>query len=105
MYSCTVALRVHVQQEKNAIQRFFWFDPANLAFPLHTHTPQPSYYVRVLPGLKLRSFERGTRGSSRAAGVAGASRTPTSYAKDLLETPRCVDPCKNIAPLAVMITT
>ena len=53
----------------------------------NTHTLQPSYYVRVLPGFKLQSFERGTRGRSRAVGVAGASRTPTSHAKNLLEIP------------------
>ena len=54
----------------------------------NTHTLQPSYYVRVLSGFKLQSFERGARGCSRAAGVAGASRTPSSHAKNLLKRPR-----------------
>ena len=54
----------------------------------NTHTLQPSYYVRVLPGFKLQSFERGARGRSRAAGVAGASQTPSSHAKNLLKRPR-----------------
>ena len=72
--------------------------------PILQLNPVSKFGSKIGWGL-LRSFERGTRGRSRAAGVAGASRTPTSSAKNLLETPRCVDPCKNIAPLAVMITT
>jgi hypothetical protein len=54
----------------------------------NTITLQPSYYVRVLLGFKLQSFERGARGRSRAAEVAGASRTPTSHARNLLKRPR-----------------
>ena len=72
--------------------------------PILQLNPVSKFGSKIGWGL-LRSFERGTRGRSRAAGVAGASQTPTSYAKNLLETVRFVDPFKNIAPLAVMITT
>ena len=72
--------------------------------PILQLNPVSKFGSKIGWGL-LRSFERGTRGRSRASGVAGASQTPTSSAKNLLETPRCVDPCKNTKPLAVMIMT
>jgi hypothetical protein len=73
--------------EKNTIQLFFPFDPAHLAFRCKYPYDTALVLRPVLPGFKLQSFERGTRGRSRAVGVAGASRTPTSHAKNLLEIP------------------
>ena len=90
--SCQVRVQFTVIEKSwkkilGPIQLFFPFDPAHLAFRCKYPYDTALVLRPVLPGFKLQSFERGTRGRSRAVGVAGASRTPTSHAKNLLEIP------------------